>query len=194
MSSAGHRVFIAVALDPALYEAVVALERRLEQAGARLRWIPPERLHFTLRFLGHLSDAELERARRAVREACVGVGRFRIAVSGIGAFPSRSRPQVVWVGVSDGAQAFADLARRVEEALARHRFPRDPRGFSPHLTLARVKESRLWGDTGRALAGLEGVAVGDQEVTSVRVMESLLRPQGPIYVPVEEVPLSPYEK
>ncbi|MDQ7843625.1 MAG: RNA 2',3'-cyclic phosphodiesterase [Armatimonadota bacterium] len=194
MSADGHRVFVAVALDPALYGAVVALERRLEQAGARLRWVPPENLHFTLRFLGHISDAQLEAARQAVREGCAGVRRFRIVVSGVGAFPSLSRPQVVWVGVSDGAGELVDLARRVEEALSRHRFPKDPRGFSAHLTLARVKESALWGATSRALAALEGAVVGTQEVTSVRVVESLLRPQGPLYTPVEEVPLSPYEK
>jgi len=194
MSATGRRVFIAVALDPLLHDAVTALERRLEQAGARLRWIRPENLHFTLRFIGAISNAELERVRRATREACAGVMRFRITLRGIGAFPSPSRPQVVWVGVSDGAQALFDLARRIDDSLARQRFPREPRQFSPHLTLARVRESVLWGDVGRALAGLEGVDVGEQEVTSVLVMESLLRAHGPIYTPVEEVHLSPYEK
>jgi len=194
MSRTTHRVFIAVALDRALQEAVAALERRLEEAGAHLRWVKPENLHFTLRFLGQISDPQLDRARKAAREACAGFTPFRIALAGVGVFPDLLRPRVVWVGVAQGAEAMVGLARRVDDALARQRFPREPRGFTPHLTLARLKEASPWGDTGRVLAAFHGVGVGEQDVTSLLVMESLLRPQGPIYTPVEEVLLSPYEK
>jgi len=194
MTEGTHRIFVAVALDPALRAAVVALERRLEDAGARLPWVKVENLHFTLRFLGQISEPQLDRVRRAARDASAGLAVFRIRLAGIGAFPNPRRPQVVWAGIREGGEAMADLARRLEDALARERFPREPRGFTPHLTLARVKDARLWGDLGRVLPVFEAEEVGEQEVRSLLVMESLLRPQGPIYTPVEEVQLSTYEK
>jgi 2'-5' RNA ligase len=189
-----HRIFVAVELDAPLRQAITDLERRLEDAGARLRWVKPENLHFTLRFLGHISDAQLNRVKTAAREAVQGVAAFRIALAGLGAFPKARRPQVVWVGIGKGGDNLRDLAERLDDTLARQRFPKEPRGFQPHLTLARVKEPRLWGDIGPVLDQFERVEVGEQEVRSLLVMESLLRPQGAIYTQVEEVPLSPYEK
>lgn len=194
MNARTHRIFVAVPLDAVLRDAVVALERRLEATGLRLRWVKPENLHFTLRFLGHISDAELDRVRRATREAAGRIRTFTISLAGLGAFPSPRRPQVVWVGAEEGADHLQALAAHLDDALARERFPREPRGFTPHLTLARVREPRLRGDLGRVLGQFEAEEVGEQEVRAVVVMESLLRPQGPIYTPVEEVPLSPYEK
>jgi 2'-5' RNA ligase len=189
-----HRIFVAVELDAPLRQAITDLERRLEDAGARLRWVKPENLHFTLRFLGHISDAQLNRVKTAARAAAQGVAAFRIALAGLGAFPNARRPQVVWVGIGKGGDNLRDLAERLDDTLARQRFPKEPRGFQPHLTLARVKEPRLWGDIGPVLGQFERVEVGEQEVRSLLVMESLLRPQGAIYTQVEEVPLSPYEK
>jgi len=192
--SGTRRIFVAVALDAALREAVADLQRRVEEAGAPLRWVKPENLHFTLRFLGSISEAQLRRVQIAAREAARGVAPFVVSLAGLGAFPGRERPQVVWVGVGEGAEPLRALAARLDDALARQRFPREPRGFEPHLTLARVKEQRLWADVRRVLAVFQAAPVGHQEVASLAVMESLLRPQGPVYTQVEEVPFSPYEK
>ncbi|HEU4798156.1 MAG TPA: RNA 2',3'-cyclic phosphodiesterase [bacterium] len=189
-----HRIFVAVELEAPLRQAITDLERRLEDAGARLRWVKPENLHFTLRFLGHISEAQLNRVKTATREAAQGVAPFRISLGGLGAFPNARRPQVIWVGIGEGGDTLRDLAARLDDTLARQRFPKEPRGFQPHLTLARVKEPRLSGDIGPVLGRFERVEVGEQEVRSLVVMESLLRPQGAIYTQVEEVTLSPYEK
>lgn len=193
MTAGGHRIFIAVPLDSSLREAVRALEARIEAAGARARWVRPENLHFTLRFLGHIGDTELQRVREAARRACAGVEAFRITLSGVGAFPGPQRPQVVWIGVGEGAGPMVGLARRLEDALAAAGFPREDRAFTPHLTLARVKEARLWRDLSRVLPSFEGERAGEQAVTFLLVMESLLRPQGAVYTPVEEVRLGHYE-
>lgn len=192
--SEGHRIFVAVPLAPPLREAIGDLERRLQAAGARLRWIRPENLHFTLRFLGQISDAQLSRARTAAREAAGDVGAFSIVLAGVGAYPSPRRPQVIWVGVREGAEALRALAERLDDRLARQRFPREPREFQGHLTLARLREHRLWPDVSRAIALHEMEVLGRLDVASLVVMESLLRPQGALYTPVEEVPLLHHEK
>lgn len=194
MRDAGHRIFIAVPLDAALRGAVEDVERKLETAGAALRWIAAENLHFTLRFLGQISAAELLRVRRAVRAAVLDTERFEIRLAGVGAFPSPRRPQVVWVGITEGEEQLGQLARRLDDALAKERFPKEPRAYHPHLTLARVKDPQRAGSVEPAIASLTGVEVGKQGVASIVVMESRLRPSGALYVPVEEVPLSTHEK
>ncbi|HXF82167.1 MAG TPA: RNA 2',3'-cyclic phosphodiesterase [bacterium] len=194
MTAARRRIFIAVPLDPALHEAVLRLQRLLEEDGIRLRWVAPPNLHITLRFLGQITERELERAREAARRACREVPAFRITLAGVGAFPDLRRPQVVWVGVTDGAGTMAELARRLDDALARERFAPDPRGFAPHMTLARVRDPALQARLSRSLPGLREERVGEQGVTAVVVMESLLGPQGAVYTPVEEVRLFGHEK
>jgi 2'-5' RNA ligase len=191
--TARHRIFIAVELDPALHEAVVATQRALEDAGARIRWVKPTRLHFTLRFLGEITPAQVALAKIATREAAEGVAPFAITLRGLGAFPSLQRPQVVWVGVDEGAENLESLARRVEDRLVHYRFPPQDRRFRPHLTLARVRDARQWGDVVRALTRYQDVEVGTQTVRAVCVMESRLTPQGPIYTRVEEVSLQAHE-
>ncbi len=190
----GHRIFIAVPLHPPLLAAIGDLEHRLEAAGIRLRWIRPENLHLTLRFLGEISEEQVSQVRLAAREAVAGFDAFPVVLAGVGAFPNPHRPQVVWVGVREGAERLRALAERLDDRLALQDFPREPRAFRAHLTLARVREQRLGPDPGRAMALFEGEEVGRQQVNSLLVVESLLRPQGPFYVPVEEVRLLDHEK
>lgn len=188
-----HRIFIAVELDPALHEAVVATQRALEDAGARIRWVKPASLHFTLRFLGEVTPTQVALAKIATREAARGVAPFSITLRRLGAFPSLQRPQVVWVGVEDGAEHLEALARRLDERLVYYHFPSDDRRFRPHLTLARVRDARQWGNVVRALTRYRDVEIGTQTVRAICVMESTLTPQGPVYTRLEEVSLETHE-
>ncbi len=189
-----HRIFVAVELEPTLHQAVVELQHDLEAAGARIRWIKPGQLHFTLRFLGEITPAQVALVKVATREATSGIGPFTIVLKQLGAFPSFQRPQVVWVGVEDGAAEMEALAARLEARLAHHRFPPEERPFKPHLTLARIRDARQWGDVVRALTQFRDIAVGSQQVRAVTVMESQLTPGGPVYARVEEVSFQGHEK
>ncbi len=186
---ARHRIFIAVGLDPGLRHQIVAVEQNLEAAGAPLRWIPVENLHFTVRFLGEITIAQLAQVKLAVREVAAATSSFRLSLRGVGAFPSLRRPQVIWVGVAEGSEELAAVSVRLDEVLARERFPREDRPFVAHLTLTRVRGRRLWGDLVRSLSGFQETPVGDQEVRSLDVMESHIRPGGARYTRLEEVPL-----
>lgn len=189
-----HRIFVAVPLNDTLRNAVLDLQKQLEDAGAVARWTRPEQLHFTLRFLGEIPPAQVARVKVAAREATVGVAPFTIALHGLGAFPSLQRPQVVWVGVDEGKEPLLTLAGSLDRALAKQRFPTEPRGFRPHLTLARVRTRHNWAELVRALGTFKDVGLGVQEVDTMVVFESHLTPKGPLYTPLEEVRLTPYEK
>lgn len=189
-----HRVFVAVPLQDHLRDAVVEVQHRLQDAGAVARWTRPAHLHFTLRFLGEIPLAQVARVKLAAREAAGGVAPFAISLRSLGAFPSFQRPQVVWISVEEGREALQGLAQRLDGLLAAHRFAPEQRPFRPHLTLGRVRDTREWGDLVRALGEFKDVAVGNQTVELLVVMESRLTPKGPVYTPLEEVRLSAYEK
>jgi len=184
-----RRIFIAVSLDEALREEIIRLEDRLRQAGAPLRWIAAEKLHFTVRFLGEITPTQLAAVRLATREAAAATPPFQLTLAGVGAFPSLARPQVIWVGVREGSERLAAISAHLDDALARHRFPREQRPFIAHLTITRLKHQGRWGEIVRALAGFKDVPVGAQEVRALDVKESHLHPKGARYTTVEEVPL-----
>lgn len=189
-----HRTFVAVPLDAGLRDAVLDLQKHLEEAGAMARWTRPEQLHFTLRFLGEISVAQVARVKVAAREAAGKIDPFSITLHGLGAFPSLQRPQVVWIGVEQGKEPLQALAGLLQQALARQRFPAEPKSFRPHLTLARVKSTRNWGELVRALGAFKDEGIGTQRVDSLVVFESHLSPKGPRYTPLEEVSLMHHEK
>ncbi|MGH2406205.1 MAG: RNA 2',3'-cyclic phosphodiesterase, partial [bacterium] len=185
-----HRAFVAVELDAALQRVVADLQERMRASGARLRWVKPHNVHYTLRFLGEIPAAQLARAVVAVREAARTAAPFGVTVAGLGAFPNFDRPQVVWLGSREGAEEFHRLAAHLEASLARQGFAPEPRPFRAHRTLGRAKDDRQWGDLVRALQRFRDQEIGHQEVRTLTVMESRLTSEGPIYTPREQVPLN----
>ncbi|MGQ0548275.1 MAG: RNA 2',3'-cyclic phosphodiesterase [Armatimonadota bacterium] len=185
-----HRAFIAVELDAALQRLVADLQDRMRASGARLRWVKPHNVHFTLRFLGEIPAAQLARAVVAVRETARTAQPFTVMVAGLGAFPNFDRPQVIWLGSREGAEAFQRLAGDLEAALARQGFAPESRPFRPHLTLGRAKDDRQWGDLVRTLQRFRDQEIGQQPVRTLTVMESRLTVDGPVYTAYEQVPLN----
>jgi 2'-5' RNA ligase len=142
----GRRLFIAVPLGEEARLAVDGLMRELGASGGvtgagggpRPRWVRSESLHLTIRFLGNTPPEAIGGLDEALDEAASGVEPIACRLAEGGAFPSGSRPRVLWIGVAEGASALANLARRVEDALAARGWERDERPFAAHLTLART--------------------------------------------------------
>lgn len=184
-----HRTFIAAELSPENRDRVADLQEQMRSTGARIRWVKPHNLHFTLRFLGEISAAQVARAIVATREAVRATPPFSVTIAGLGAFPSLERPQVVWLGTREGGEALERLAADLNAALSAERFPNEPRSFRPHLTLGRSRDDRQWQEVVRALHRYRDVVIGTQTVESVTVMESHLTPDGPVYTTREQVRL-----
>lgn len=131
------RSFVAVALpEPNL----AALERHLAdcaRAAPEYRWVEPDSLHLTLRFLGNVEPEALERVRAEL--ASVRAAPFPMALDGRGTFGPRAAPRVVWLGVSAGLDACTALAKQVEAACQRAGLEPEDRPFRAHVTLARAR-------------------------------------------------------
>ncbi len=133
------RTFVALVPSEAEQGRLADAAAGLRDAGFPIRWVPPQNIHLTLKFLGELSEERVRDVCSAVDDAADGVAPFEMIVGGFGAFPSLRRPQVVWVGV-ELESTIQSLQGSLEEALAGLGFPREERSFRPHLTLGRARK------------------------------------------------------
>jgi RNA 2',3'-cyclic 3'-phosphodiesterase len=177
------RVFTAVEVTPEIQSAAGRLIDRLRVAPAKVTWIKPVNLHFTLKFLGDVPATESPQICRAIQEAVAPFTPFEIVACGAGAFPSMGRPRTLWLGVTDGAEQMELVFQAIERLLAQLGYPLEGRRFTPHLTLGRVRESSP-GATNELAELLKKHAefdAGDMTVSEVTVFSSTLRRDGPTY-------------
>ena len=128
------RLFVALDIDEAIRERIRGFVNDLRALAPNVRWISPESLHITLKFIGEQPESKLSAIEAAL--AKVAAPSMRTSFSGFGFFPNAKSSRVFWIGVEAEAQLMR-LAKRVEEALVPLGIEQEKRGFSPHLTLAR---------------------------------------------------------
>lgn len=152
-----------------------------------VRWVKADHLHITLRFLGDVEDRKAEALIDGL-ESLVEMAPFRFNLAGIGAFPDRKRPRVIWTGIDKGKEEVVSLAETVERIVESCGLPREPKRFSPHVTLGRVKSPASFDDfwAEAEATPFVGKAV---DANSVRLIWSTLTSHGPVYRDVESFPL-----
>ncbi len=189
MSQDRIRSFVAVDLDePTVRERIVTAQKGLDQTRAQLKLVDPEIMHLTLRFLGEIPQTTVE----LVKEAMQGLrfSPFEAEFSGLGAFPSPSRMNVIWVGMTHGQEQLNEIFRQLEPKLRQIGLSPDDKGFSPHLTIARVKSAVNRAALADYVTSMREQDFGKMPVRAVRLKRSTLTPKGPIYTTIHEVAAS----
>ena len=187
------RSFVAIELPERLKEELVGLSERLKSGGySGVRWVDPRGIHLTLKFLGDVAVERLDDINTALKEATRGVSPFRLEVGGLGVFPNPRRVRVAWVGLAGETDKLQQLQQQVESVLAKLGFATESRRFTPHLTLARVRdqvslEERL--GFGQFIESADFRAMNKIEVDTVYLMRSQLTRQGAIYSRISSVHL-----
>ena len=189
------RLFLGVELAPTLKaaaaEASASAQATIQQTAPRapIRWVNPENLHITTWFLGEVDDERANRLR-AVLEAPFATRRFTLRLEGVGTFPPAGRPRVLWIGISQGVESLAALYQELAQRLPTLGFEPERRAYTPHLTLARVKEIRAADAAAvrRTLGSLRCPAV-DGLVEHLTLFRSRLSPKGSQYEALMRVPL-----
>jgi RNA 2',3'-cyclic 3'-phosphodiesterase len=188
------RSFIAIELPEEVKASLTRLQSRLKFAGrSDVKWVSPNSIHLTLQFLGDVPADKIESIVRAMEEGAKGTAPFKLEIKGLGAFPNLRRVQVVWVGVEGDLETLLLLQKRIETGLVPLGFTPEKRAFSPHLTLARVRETASLPEReqlGKLISGMEFESSGTIEVTSLSLMRSQLTPSGAIYTQIGSVKLS----
>jgi len=160
------------------------VQSMLAETGADLRLVKPENIHVTLRFLGNISPRLVDEIHVEMEK--VDFGPFGIEIKGVGVFPNPRRIRVVWAGIRRGADELKGIFDQLEPRIRRLGFRPDSKGFSPHLTIARVRTGRNKSELVRRLEQLEEYEFGLVNAECLRLKRSVLRPQGPIYSVLRE--------
>lgn len=184
------RAFVALSLPDDIIDHASGLQSALKARGMRLRWVKPQSLHLTLKFLGDIPMAVVADAGLALRRASRGVAPLELTVQGMGVFPGIRRARVLWVGLGGQVEALQSLYSRIEDELADLGLAREKRGFKAHLTLARMKGPVAPRDL---LAAVEETGNYEPRPFLARrlvLYKSDLRPQGAIYTPMVEIDLN----
>jgi len=182
------RLFIAVEAPPAVKGAAVQVIDRLRGRGD-VRWVEPDRLHLTLKFLGDSSPEKLPQLTEILEENANIFSRFVVELGDVGAFPNLRRPQTIWLGV-ERAEGLSRLAEEIDRAVCKLGFEREARSFRAHLTLGRVKSSQGLGALADALRAGAGCPAGiEWPIEDVELIRSELRPTGPLYTILHRFPL-----
>lgn len=186
------RAFIAVEIPLEIRQTVcnTTLELR-KAAGPLVRWVPFENMHLTLKFLGDVSPSNVNLLSQMLLAEADLFSCFDLRLTGLGSFPSLKRPRVIYIGIQAPA-ALEGLQRGIESASQRLGYESEERGFSPHLTIGRVKQNVTGTEQQtirRALEETEIDALGTARVDSVHLYKSDLKPTGSVYTRLYSAPL-----
>jgi len=193
LSNEQIRSFIAIELP----EEVKAGLRRL-QTGLKLpehtfvKWVATDSIHLTLKFLGNISAPKVADITSVMEQASQGVNPFQVEVTEVGAFPNLRQPRVLWVGIKGEIDKLVAWQQRIDSGLAPLGFARETRPFTPHLTLARLREGVSPGDRrdfGEMVAKTPAEVSYKFNVSSLNLMKSQLLPGGAVYSRLAEVKL-----
>ena len=188
------RSFIAIELPNELKVGLSQLEAQLKsgkQSG--VKWVNPYSIHLTLKFLGSIAVDKISQITKAMNEAVQGISPFHLEVKDLGAFPNLRRVQVVWVGISGEVDKLAQLQQRIESNLARLGFAPESRPFTPHLTLARLRNQASLDERqrlGELIAGTRFEVAYTIKVDTINLMRSQLTREGAVYSRISTVGLN----
>ncbi|MBM2832103.1 MAG: ligT [Dehalococcoidia bacterium] len=187
------RSFIAIELPQEVKTCLSDLERELKRGRhSAIKWVSPEGIHLTLKFMGNVETDKIDAVEKAIREAGEGIVSFHLELGELGAFPNFGRPRVAWVGLKGELDRLIALQKRLDSLLSALGFPAEERPFSPHLTLSRVRDDISITDRqsfGQLLQKTKFEGGCGFLVESVNLMQSQLTPAGAIYTRLDSVPL-----
>ena len=177
------RLFVALDLTQEIRDALREPMEKLKLLAKTARWTRPEGMHVTLKFIGHVDDTKLD-AIRAALATMRSHAPVEMRVRGMGFFPDERRPRVLWSGIEASAN-LALLAAGTERSLEPLGIPREDRAFTPHLTLARLKDSHGLNKLVQAAAEMKSRDFGSTRATQCHLFESVTKPSGAEYRKIE---------
>jgi 2'-5' RNA ligase len=187
------RAFIAIELPDPVRASISRIQTRVRSdEHTSVKWVNPESVHLTLKFLGNIDPELIPDIGRAMSQATSGLGPVGLELSELGAFPNLRAPRVVWVGLEGDISTLRVLHRQVEDRLAELGFPPEGRAFSPHLTLGRVRQGAARPEQQRLAQAISSAKLDERaafEAGSVSLMRSTLTRAGAIYSRILEAGL-----
>jgi len=177
------RIFVAVKVDP--WQTLIRIHTSLKSVlgGEKINWTDPANMHLTLAFLGDTEDELIKVVSIMLKQKCTGFGDFSFNLTGTGLFKNWSDPRVIWAGIEYN-EKLSQLNEKIMTGLKDAGFRLDERPFKPHLTLGRIKSINHPDILKSALDNYKDVKIQEVDVKEVVLFESILKPTGPVYIPL----------
>ncbi len=185
------RTFIAIRIPSEYREAIGKLLEELKSTGAAVRWVKPESMHITLKFLGNVKEELIPEISKGISQAVKNRKFIELRAKGCGAFPGLNNPRVVWVGIHGEVDLLGELQADLEKRLMPLGFAPEKRPFRAHLTLGRLKGNRGKTKLVSLLREKSRFELEPFKVKEVILYRSDLKPTGAEYTALETIPLSP---
>ena len=180
------RTFIALELPPGVISLLDKVQEDLKSMRLRAKWVRPENIHLTLKFLGNIDPGDSDKIGKAMMDAVANFGALDLVARGLGVFPGVKRPRVIWVGLGGQIQLLFALQRVLEDNLAALGFKKEKRPFKGHLTLGRFKQTvdpNLIRQILREYANLYSEAFTARRII---LFKSDLKPTGAVYSQLQQ--------
>ncbi len=186
------RAFIAISLPQEMKDLLSDIQHELKKSKADVKWVKPDNIHLTLKFLGEISETQSPEISKVIENIANETNAFTLSLSSIGTFPPAQAPRIIWVGLNKGDKETKELANRLEKSLKDLGFPPQEREFASHITIARVKSALNLGKLNESLAiTRQKLEAKTQEclVKNLGFFRSSLTSEGPIYETLKEANL-----
>ena len=132
------RSFLAIEIPRTILKKIEEVQEDLKSSRADVRWVSPEKIHFTLKFFGNIDESRIDPIVKSIERPIQNTSPFSLKVRGVGAFPHLKNPRVIWMGLVDGKEVLAYFQKQLERELEKIGFEPEERAFHPHLTLGRM--------------------------------------------------------
>ncbi|MBN2108238.1 MAG: RNA 2',3'-cyclic phosphodiesterase [Deltaproteobacteria bacterium] len=182
------RTFIALELPAGLKAVLARMQKTFMQRSAGVKWVRPESIHLTLKFLGATSMEQVDRVCGVLDHLTRNVEPFPFDVTGLGAFPNSRNPKVIWAGMQVEGRLKA-FHQELETALAAVGFAAEDRAFAPHLTLGRLRDGLARKDVAGLIEQFSSEQFGRFEGDHIIFFKSELKPSGPVYMALKDITL-----
>ena len=181
------RCFIAIEIPDAVKRAVAGTMDSLKKSGADVKWAVYENIHITLQFLGATDDSVIPQLKEALVKILSPYPPFYITISQVGSFPGGRRPRVLWIGLEE-SETLINLQKDIANGMVKFGYPKEERGFTPHITIGRVKTNRNLHELMNRLDEIRAVSFSGFAVEKIVLMKSELKPSGAKHYSLAEIP------
>lgn len=186
------RAFIAIELPKDLKNALSQLQEQLRKTAADVKWVQPDNIHLTLKFLGEIDEKKLDKISLILDKIAISNKCFQISFSTLGAFPKMSSPRIIWVGIEKGDMETKKIACELEGEIEKIGIPKENRPFSTHITIGRIKSALNQQMLTQELNQLEDYFTEKKlqfKAERITLFKSTLLPEGATYEPLKVINL-----